>query len=126
MAQAGQPLRPHLTWRKPAASEPRRRDGRPMIPPGARSAVCRGCGRRGGRGNSCGNRPHRDLWRGTPALSTVLAVAKIVPAVTTGVDQRITLAESAAIVRFGYAGWRQHYAARFSDQTYYQFPRKPG
>jgi hypothetical protein len=47
-------------------------------------------------------------------------------AVITGVAQRITLAERAAIVRFGLAGWRQQYAARFSGQTYYLFPRKPG
>jgi hypothetical protein len=61
-----------------------------------------------------------------PAMSDEELLQAWRTAVTTGVDQRITLAESAAIVRFGIAGWRQHYAARFSDQTYYQFPRKPG
>jgi hypothetical protein len=61
-----------------------------------------------------------------PAMSDEELLQAWRAAVTTGVDQRITMAESAAIVRFGSAGWRQHYAARFSGQTYYLFPRKPG
>jgi hypothetical protein len=35
-------------------------------------------------------------------------------------------AEPMTGIKLPFAGWRQHYAARFSDQTYYQFPRKPG
>ena len=70
---------------------------------------------------------HADLEFATklPALSNEELLQTWRAAVTAGVKQRITLAETAAIIRFGFAGWRQQYAARFSDQTYYQFPRKP-
>jgi hypothetical protein len=70
---------------------------------------------------------HADLEFATklPAMSDEELLQAWRAAVTTGVKRRITLAETAAIIRFGFAGWRQQYAARFSDQTYYQFPRKP-